>query len=142
MKFIHKHIPLETPPEVFGFHTNANITKDMKETGLLLESLLVCSQEAASAASSSTDELLKSIISEILKDFPQEFNVEKALEKYPVTYTDSMNTVLTQELTRFNRLITVIRASLRDITLSLDGLILMSTPLEKAARSLMDGKIP
>lgn len=142
VKFVREHLPLETPPEVFGFHSNANITKDMKETSLLLESLLVCSQEGASSAASSADELLKNLIDGVMKDFPQEFDTSKTLEKYPVTYGDSMNTVLTQELTRFNRLIAIIRSSLKDISLSLDGLILMSSSLEKSARSLVDGKVP
>lgn len=48
----------------------------------------------------------------IAKDFPEEFNIKKALEKFPMAYADSMNTVLTQELTRFNRLIAVIKSSL------------------------------
>lgn len=142
VRFVRDNLPMETSPEVFGFHPNANITKDMKETNLLLESLLVCSQEGASSASSSSDELLKTLIAGIIKDFPQEFVTEKVLEKYPVTYGDSMNTVLTQELTRFNRLIAIVRSSLRDISLSLDGLILMSSALEKTARSLIDGKVP
>jgi dynein heavy chain len=64
------------------------------------------------------------------------------LEKYPVAYGDSMNTVLTQELTRFNKLIEVIRSSLKDISLSIEGLILMSSVLEKTARSIFDGRVP
>jgi len=30
---------------VFGFHPNADITKDMNETNLMLDSLLLCSAE-------------------------------------------------------------------------------------------------
>ena len=37
------------------------------------------------------------------------------MEKYPVQYNESMNTVLRQELIRFNRLIVVVRASLVNI---------------------------
>jgi len=53
-----------------------------------------------------------------------------------------MNTVLTQELTRFNKLIRVLRSSLNDILKALKGLILMSPQLEKASKQLFDGKVP
>ncbi len=48
------------------------------------------------------------------------------LEKYPIRPDESMNTVLTQELTRFNRLIKVVRESLNNLKKALKGLILMS----------------
>lgn len=38
-------LPLVAPPEVFGFHLNADITKDMNETNLLNDSLLICSSQ-------------------------------------------------------------------------------------------------
>ena len=57
-------------------------------------------------------------------------------------YTESMNTVLTQELTRFNRLIAVVRSSLKDLDLALRGKILMSPQLERASKQLFDGKVP
>ena len=34
-------------PNVFGFHSNADITKDINETNLLLESVLLCSAESS-----------------------------------------------------------------------------------------------
>lgn len=37
------------------------------------------------------------------------------MKRYPVQYEESMNTVLRQELIRFNRLTVVIRESLKDI---------------------------
>jgi dynein heavy chain len=77
-----------------------------------------------------------------LGEFPLEFDLEKCLEKYPVIYEESMNTVLTQELTRFNKLIRVLRSSLNDILKALKGLILMSPQLEKASKQLFDGKVP
>ena len=45
-------------------------------------------------------------------------------------------------MTRFNKLIKVIRSSLTDIGKALKGLILLSEVLEKTSRSLFDGKIP
>lgn len=53
-----------------------------------------------------------------------------------------MNTVLTQELIRFNGLITVIRSSLKDIKLAILGELLLNADLELALLSMLDGKVP
>lgn len=97
------------------------------------------------------EEMLDQLCSKIMSDFPLPFSIfiifnlkdiEDAQAKYPVQYHQSMNTVLTQEMTRFNKLIKVIRSSLTDIGKALKGLILLSEVLEKTSRSLFDGKIP
>ena len=39
----------------------------------------------------------------------------QVIRKYPVIYTESMNTVLRQELIRYNRLIKVVHSTLRNL---------------------------
>ena len=73
------------------------------------------------------EDVLNDVCNKILNDFPEPFDIEAALKKFPVDYNESMNTVLTQEMTRFNKLINVVRSSLKDIIKALKGLILMST---------------
>jgi len=79
-----------------------------------------------SGGSLSYEETLSNVCNNVLNDFPEVFNTEEILLKYPVVYEESMNTVLNQELTRFNKLIKVVRSSLFDIKKALKGLILMS----------------
>lgn len=55
-------------------------------------------------------------------------------------YEQSMNTVLTQELIRFNGLINVIRSSLKDLKKAIKGEVLLSAQLEDALKALFDGK--
>jgi hypothetical protein len=56
-------------------------------------------------------------------------------------YEESMNTVLVQELIRFNRLITVIRQSLRELQKAIKGQVVMSPQLENVFDCMMVGKV-
>ena len=49
------------------------------------------------------------------RQVPDVFDLEAAGHKFPVAYNESMNTVLVQEMERFNRLISVIRTTLLNL---------------------------
>ena len=68
--------------------------------------------------------------------------MEQAELKYPIKWDNSMNTVLVQELLRFNNLISVIVRSLDNFMKAVNGEIVMSSDLEQLGSSLFYGKIP
>jgi len=53
-----------------------------------------------------------------------------------------MNTVLTQELSRFNGLLRILRDSLVDIKLAIKGEVLLSPELEASLNEILLGKVP
>lgn len=64
------------------------------------------------------------------------------LKKYPNSYYDSMNTVLIQELLRYNLLIETIATSLQELNAALEGTIIMNSELEQLSEQLALNKIP
>ena len=137
-----KTLPLNPDPEVYGFHSNADITKDLNETNLLFDSVLLTMSNAGGGSGASLEDTVVDVATVILSQVQKPFNIKEAEKKYQVEYSQSMNTVFTQELTRFNVLIKVVRQSLVDIKRAIAGEILFSQQLEAAANSIFDGKVP
>ncbi|KAG9335130.1 hypothetical protein JZ751_005602, partial [Albula glossodonta] len=78
----------------------------------------------------------------MISQLPPSFDLEAALAKFPVQYEESMNTVLVQEMERYNTLGNTIRLSLQNLQKAIKGLVVMDAELEALAGSLMVGKVP
>lgn len=79
-------MPIETPTDVFGFHPNADITKNMNETLLMTDSLLSCSSAGGGSGKRSQGDVINELCDKILSDFPLEYPINEIMEKYPVDY--------------------------------------------------------
>jgi len=90
----------------------------------------------------STDEILAESSEELLSMLPEVFDIEYVSHKYQTDYHESMNTVLNQELLRFNKLLGRIRESLVDIGKMVKGLVLMSPDLEQLMNGMMTNMQP
>ncbi|KAG7262166.1 hypothetical protein CRUP_003828 [Coryphaenoides rupestris] len=110
------------PPEIFGMHENVDISKDLQQTKLLFDSLLLTQGGGGKAGSGAGgDNTLYEIANDILTKLPDNFDIEAALLKFPVLYEESMNTVL-------------------NLLKAIKGLVVMDAELEAVAGSLLVGK--
>ena len=98
--------------------------------------------KTASGGGISREEVLENAAQNILNNVPQPVNLSDVMEKYPVLYEQSMNTVLVQEVIRYNKLLSVVHQSLKDLQKALKGLVVMSQQLEDMSNSLFINTVP
>ncbi|XP_076985169.1 dynein axonemal heavy chain 1 isoform X1 [Tamandua tetradactyla] len=137
-----KGLPLNDMPEIFGLHDNANITFAQNETFALLGAIIQLQPKSSSVGGQSREEIVEDMAQDILLKVPEPTNLQRVMVKYPVLYEESMNTVLVQEVIRYNRLLQVITQTLRDLLKALKGLVVMSSQLELMAASLYNNTVP
>ena len=119
-----------------------SITKDLKEARELFEAILLTQARAGGGGSGDGDDLLRRIAEDIASKLPSDYDLEAAQALYPVLYLQSMNTVLVQELIRFNRLIAIVRTSLANLKKAIKGLVVMDADLDALGRALVVGQRP
>ena len=139
-----RQLPLNPNPEIFGIHENGDIARQLAETRGLFESVLKTQERVSGGGGGqkTSDEILIEVATDILSRIPAVFSIEAAIQRYPVSYDESMNTVLIQEMIRFNRLMQVVLVSLVNVQKAIRGLVVMSGELEELCKSILTGRLP
>jgi dynein heavy chain len=137
-----RELPLAPRPEIFGLHENADITCDQNESYYLFTTVLSLQpREQTKGGGMSREDVIEKSCNHIQSVLPPLFDVELVLRKYPTMYSESMNTVLTQECIRYNTLLNILKISLRDSLKALKGLVVMSNDLEMLCTSVFNNQV-
>lgn len=67
---------------------------------------------------------------DIYERLPELFDLEEAQRLHPASYSESMNTVLIQEMERYNKLLKEMRNSMTMLEKAVKGMIVMTPDLE------------
>jgi dynein heavy chain len=138
-----KNLPLVAYPEIYGLHENADITCAQTETMETLATILTMEPRVASGGGGmSREDIIGGLVADILERIPGNIDLVPVRRKFPVDYHESMNTVLVQEITRYNGMLRVMSISLKDLALAVKGLIVMTQPLEEIATAMFNNKVP
>ncbi|XP_063858635.1 dynein axonemal heavy chain 3-like isoform X1 [Scylla paramamosain] len=136
-------LPLSAPPQVFGLHANADLAKDFCEADQLFCGILHLEPQLSSKdREDAAMQVIKDLACEVLARLPPQFDLSLAEKKYPVTYEQSFNIVLRQELLRFNGLTATIKSSLKAVKKAVSGERVMCDKTEMTYQSLMIGQLP
>ncbi|XP_029341080.1 dynein heavy chain 6, axonemal [Acyrthosiphon pisum] len=144
--FIDK-LPIIEEPEIFGMHENANIAYQTKETQeTLLTIIEAYPKSLTGTAGKSDDEIVMEMAIDISERLMNAIDLSEAHST--IMNTDdkgrlpSLSTVLSQEIERFNKLLTIIHNSLNDLSKAIKGLVVMSAELEGVYLSFMNNMVP
>lgn len=133
---------METKPEAFNLHDNADIAKNQLETDTFLKAILLTQGRNESGGGKSNEQIISDVAIDMLAKLPDPFDIHRVALRHPVNYLDSMSTVLLQEVIRFRHLTEIVRESLKNVQKAMKGLVVMSADLEDVASSILIGTIP
>ena len=137
-----KKLPTTTGPEVFGLHDNAEIITAQNEARLLLETLLLMQPRTSSGSGKTMEQSVSETLEIIEKNTPPVFDYEAIKNKFPTDYNESMNTVLIQEVIRYNVLLNLMKVNIQNLKKALSGHIVMDEALDAIVTSIYNNQVP
>ena len=138
-------MPMQDFPEVFGLHSNADICYQINSTKTILDTILnVQPKESSGSKVGETREAVVGKIAEnMLKTLPRDYSpheVKEALMRLGGLLP--MNIFLRQEIDRIQKILTLVRKTLNDMRMALEGTIVMSEELKTTMDSMYDARVP
>lgn len=137
-----EELPLTNSPDVFGLHPNAEIgyyTQATKEMWAQLIELQPQTGEVGEGIS--REEFILNVSEDILNKMPENYEIWRVRRDFQLSMTPTI-VVLLQELERFNKLMTVMKRTLKQLKKALAGEIGMDAVLDNVAYSLFNGQLP
>ena len=137
-------LPLIDTPEVFGLHPNADISCQTKESQRMLDTVMsIQPKDSAGGTGETREEIVKRLATDLLSKLPEDFDKNKTrvcIQKQGGP--KPLNIFLGQEVDRMQNVITMVRNTLTDLRLAIDGTIIMAAQLQQALDALFDARVP
>ncbi|RXM37302.1 Dynein heavy chain 8, axonemal [Acipenser ruthenus] len=143
MEFIQS-LPAVDTPQVFGLHPNADITYQSNTSSEVLNTITnIQPKESGGGAGETRETIVYRLAQDMLEKLPPNYlphEVKARLIKMGAL--SSMNIFLRQEIDRMQKVISLVRSSLSDLKLAIEGTIIMSENLRDALDNMYDARIP
>ena len=147
-------LPDKDSPLIFGLNPNADLTYRSKEAVEMINVLIDTMPKESSGGSGKSieEEVKERLQADLIKQLPPDFieiEVEDKLKSLrgPKGLTETgknvpLNVFLYQEIQRLQRVLDIVRKSMLDMVLAIDGQIIMTQTLVDCINALADFRVP
>ncbi|XP_039952580.1 dynein heavy chain 8, axonemal [Bactrocera tryoni] len=137
-------MPLLDPPQVYGFHSNAEITYQTNTMRSILDTVVsIQPKESSSGTGETREDRVARSTREMQSKMPQPYDLYEVRERLRLMgHTSSMNIFLRQEIDRMQKIIILVRTTLKDLLLAIEGTIIMSEQLRDALDNIFNARVP
>ncbi|NXP03754.1 DYH8 protein, partial [Thinocorus orbignyianus] len=142
-------LPAIDSPKVFGLHPNADITYQSNTAADVLDTITnIQPKESGAGAGETREAIVYHLAEDMLEKLPPDYIPHEASSSRLFSHSrlikmghlNSMNIFLRQEIDRMQKVITIVRNSLNDLKLAIEGTIVMSEA--NALDNIYDARIP
>uniref|UniRef100_A0A671YVZ2 Dynein axonemal heavy chain 8 n=1 Tax=Sparus aurata TaxID=8175 RepID=A0A671YVZ2_SPAAU len=137
-------LPTVDSPQALGLHPNADITYQTNTSAEVLDTITnIQPKESGGGSGETRESIVYNMAKDMLDKLPPYYvphEVKARLLKMGIL--NPMNIFLRQEVDRMQRIISVVRTSLTDLKLAIDGTIIMSENLRDALDNIFDARVP
>ncbi|XP_019756852.1 dynein axonemal heavy chain 8 [Dendroctonus ponderosae] len=136
--------PTTDPPQAYGLHSNADITYQTNTTIQMFDTMLAIQpKESGGGGGESRETAVGRQASDMLSKLPKNYDPFEVKERLKaMNLLNPLNIFLRQEIDRMQRVISLVRSTLSDLLLAIEGTIIMSEALGDALDSIYDAKVP
>ena len=140
-----EEMPLVDKPGVFGLHGNADIAYQTQVAQATLTNILDIQPKESSSSDGgeSREEAVTRMCNDFLQKLPDDFVQHEYVARLKkMGINTSMNIFLRQEIERMQIVVSLVRSTLENLILAIDGTIIMSDQLRDALDKMYDARVP
>ncbi|XP_029959357.1 dynein heavy chain 8, axonemal-like [Salarias fasciatus] len=143
LEYIQSLPPVDSP-QALGLHPNADITYQTNTSALVFDTITnIQPKESGGGSGETRESAVYSMAEDMLRKLPRDYVPHKVTARLKkMGALCPMNIFLRQEVDRLQRILTVVRVTLTDLKLAIDGTIIMSENLQDALDNIFDARVP
>ncbi|XP_077580363.1 dynein axonemal heavy chain 8-like [Stigmatopora nigra] len=137
-------LPAVDSTQALGLHPNADIVYQKNTSAEVLDTITnIQPKESGGGSGATRESIVYAMAEDMLDKLPRDYiphEVRASLKK--MGPLNPMNIFLRQEVDRMQRIISVVRSTLLDLKLAIEGTIIMSETLRDALDNIFDARVP